>query len=128
MVGIGTARRGDICREVAISGDCRKWSEGAIYIYAIQLRFMENSGFDNKQAGWLRMSITKCRACGEKIFFEKTKNGKSMPINTSDSVTPHWVTCPYSSDFKQKRKANVEENKKICEQLKAEKRKEYGLI
>ena len=68
--------------------------------------------------------MSKCRACNAEIMWQETKNGKKMPINADDRHTPHWATCPHADRFKKAKK----QNDKIIEQMRAEKKKEYGLI
>lgn len=66
------------------------------------------------------MKQVKCKGCGELIFFVKTENGKSMPLDVkgqsfyieTESLTgwrgwqimkgyvPHWATCKKAKDFK----------------------------
>ena len=40
----------------------------------------------------------ECRACGAKIFWQKTEAGKNTPVNPDG--TTHWATCPKAELFK----------------------------
>ena len=66
------------------------------------------------------MKLTDCKGCGQKIFFIKTPQGKSMPLDAkpaffyqetlaatglmgwtrSQGYVPHWATCKKAKDFK----------------------------
>jgi len=49
----------------------------------------------------------ECKACGAKIFWQKTKAGKNTPVN-EDGVT-HWATCPAAELFKTDEKEAVKD-------------------
>ena len=71
--------------------------------------------------------MTRCKKCGEPINWIITHAGKKMPTNpgavtvcTSDGVVvsgfiPHWDTCPYADDFREKVKE--EERSQATNQL-----------
>ncbi len=41
---------------------------------------------------------TTCRSCGAEIRWEKTKNGKAMPISVATGET-HFADCPQSKKW-----------------------------
>src|SRR5688500_6303806 len=41
---------------------------------------------------------TTCRSCGAPIYWEKTKNGKPMPISVATGET-HFADCPQSKKW-----------------------------
>jgi len=45
----------------------------------------------------------KCRACGEDIFWVKTKNGKLMPMNFNELKQTHFATCPEADKFRKRK-------------------------
>ncbi len=73
------------------------------------------------------MKLVDCKGCGQKIFFIKTSNGKSMPLDAkpvffyqevlgssgrigwtgSQGYVPHWATCKKAKDFKKALKKKV---------------------
>lgn len=42
--------------------------------------------------------VDMCKGCGAGIFWQKTKNGKWMPLDPDG--TPHWSTCPKAEEFR----------------------------
>ena len=68
------------------------------------------------------MKSKKCTGCHADIYWVKTINGKSMPVNTKKETivvydpesaaykvisgyTPHWATCPAADKFRKKKKS-----------------------
>ena len=58
--------------------------------------------------------MTRCKKCGEPINFIVTTAGRKMPTNPGavtvctpagevvSGFIPHWDTCPYADDFREK--------------------------
>lgn len=41
-----------------------------------------------------------CKGCGVKIGYAKTPSGKNTPFNLDLGNTSHFMSCPYSKDFR----------------------------
>ena len=45
---------------------------------------------------------SKCKACGQKIYWALTKKGKQMPINVCGLCEweSHFASCPHANEFR----------------------------
>jgi len=60
------------------------------------------SGIVEQRLGKLGVQLYPCSKCGRKIFWVKTKTGRSQPSTTN--LISHFADCPKAQYFKNKEK------------------------
>ena len=52
----------------------------------------------SRPAGWLVVSVGRCRGCGAPISWARTPAGRSAPLDRDG--TSHFATCPDADSFR----------------------------
>ena len=72
-----------------------------------KLQIIKLKGGAEVMVDWTTKS--QCKACGQKIYWAETKNGKQMPINACGLCEweSHFATCPEANKFRNMKKIIV---------------------
>lgn len=83
-----------------------------------QMKIKTSSGHIVVTSDTQHMSESICKGCKKKIYWAKTKFGKSIPISklSNDEFVTHFSDCPTANYF---RKKKILDNKKYAKTKRA---------